>query len=599
MSLRTAIYLRKSTQDKDEKQIHSIPRQRREVFEYIEKYNKLHPPEERLSFDEEKDVFVETESAKLVGRKVFGTMIGLIGKKRYDVLFCTELSRLSRNAVDTGALVQLLEDKHLIRIQTKDKTFSATPTDKFTLALFLSVSKFENDQRAANTKSGLLNQKERGETTHKVPMGYLNKGEKKGKRWVELDPELWENVRKLWDLMLSGDYSISDLKREGDDMGITVIRKDKKHLPAETTYRNMFTNKYYAGYVKITNTETGEVKWKKTDKHPAMVTDAEFEKVQLILQQRGYRHQPVSDDVSIEAILDEILECGKCTTTVNEVTRPTKMTFEQKTRYTCSHCKHRYSSAAKKACPECGMEITPNTKIDAHRYYRCCKRNSSLSCSHDFRGDGHLSKNLPADLIEKYLDEQISRLEISDQLFEVLKRQLYTLWLQANENIAKQKRELRKSLEDLEKERLTIQRNGLDKDKMSDTEREDHDHLLDDNKRRLQEIEDRIEGLKEDEDEKYERAWQSLQALRDARTILNNKQMGFEPKRKLVLSLVSNLRIVDNKWEVIWKKPFDVLAKSGIAKRGRPKSGAVSDGDESKWLSNVGAFRTADTLPPD
>lgn len=89
-------------------------------------------------------------------------MIADIKKKKYDVLLSHEPSRLSRNPIDTGVLTYILDEEYLLMIRTLTSTFENTPTDKFTLSLFLTVSKFENDTRGANTSSGMQNQKSKG-----------------------------------------------------------------------------------------------------------------------------------------------------------------------------------------------------------------------------------------------------------------------------------------------------------------------------------------------------------------------------------------------------------------------------------------------------
>lgn len=588
MPLRTVFYLRKSTKDKDEKQIHSIPRQRRDIMEFVEKYNQLFP-HEQLSFNSENDIVTEDASAKIVGgRPKFNAMIERIKKHKYDVLFCTELSRLSRNAVDAGTLVQLLEDGYLQKIQTKDQRFTATPTDKFVLSLFLSVAKFENDQRALNTKSGMANQKSRGETTHKAPLGYINVGEKKGRRWVERDRQAWEGVRRLWELFLTGDYTIADIHREALAMGVTYESKRGRKAPTESTYRTMFQNRYYLGQIKTTGEE--EITWIK-GKHPAMVTEQEFDQAQLLMQKRYYRHQKITRTPSIEAILNEILLCGKCKTVVNGLEKHTKMVYEGKSRCTCGKCKHRFPKGDRKECPSCHEAITERTKVDFHRYYRCCKKRSSDACQHNFYGTG-ARKNVKAEDVEKFLDEEISKLYISDSLFEVLRRQLYTLWLQSNKDLATQIELLETRKGGVIQDRREMRRKALQGSPQSETEKEDADFLIEDARHQELDLDQQIADLREREEEQFEKAWQTLQALREAKSVLGDPFMGIEPKRRLVLSMVSNLTILDDQWTINWKEPFAVIANAGIVKKGRPKSSIVSGGDEFKWLRTLYQART-------
>jgi DNA invertase Pin-like site-specific DNA recombinase len=103
-------------------------------------------------------------------------MIEKIQKKKYDILLCHELSRLSRNPIDNGVLVHLLDTDCLQAIQTPTSIYTNIPNDKFTLALFLNVAKFENDQRGKNTASGMQNSKAKGGTTNRANMGYKNAG---------------------------------------------------------------------------------------------------------------------------------------------------------------------------------------------------------------------------------------------------------------------------------------------------------------------------------------------------------------------------------------------------------------------------------------
>lgn len=592
MSLRTVVYIRKSSKDKDENhQRHSIKRQKVDIQTFIKRYNAVAPSDERLRVvDEKLDIVTEDASAKIpFNRPEFAKMVERIQKGKYDVLLCAELSRLSRNAIDTATLVQLLEDKQLKKIMTTDKVFTTTPTDKFTLSLFLSVAKFENDQRAVNTKSGMANQKESGETTHRAPMGYINVGTKKGQKSVEADAMTFDNVRLLWEMMMTGDYSVADLKEEGDRLGITYVKSGKRHMPSATAYRYMFTNRYYTGRMIVQNRETGEKGWGNGN-HPAMVTDEEFDRVQIILQSRGYKHQKVSRTPSIEEILNEILVCGKCKTIVNGIEKPTKMTFENKTRYTCVQCKHRYSASADKPCPKCNEPVSKDTKIDSHRYYHCCKKQSSKICAHDFYGEGKTAKNVAAEKIEAFLDAKLSKLHITEDLFKVLSRQLYTLWLQSQEVIQRKEEEIEARKKELREARLKLRGKSFTTEGLTKAEQDDLDELMDMNKQKEEDLDEELEKLRDEEEEKFEKSWQTMNALREAKSVFGEKEVGIEPKRKMVLSMVSNLTISDENWTINWKIPFDTVAKSGIANISNTISGKRKGELNYNWLRMLGVF---------
>lgn len=111
MPLRTIVYTRKSTKDEDEKQVNSLYRQKSDADHYFERHERAETdPERKLIWAaaEGVDWFYEDASAKRVGRRKFNQMLTLIRKNKFDVLWCTDLTRLSRNVVDTAQLVQEL-----------------------------------------------------------------------------------------------------------------------------------------------------------------------------------------------------------------------------------------------------------------------------------------------------------------------------------------------------------------------------------------------------------------------------------------------------------------------------------------------------------
>lgn len=169
--LRTAIYMRKSSDDGTKKQEHSLERQWKDLQEYLDFQNEKRPEEKRLHIaDFEKDIFQEDASAKYPGRSKFNELMARIEKGKYDAILATEPSRLSRNPLDTGRLVHFLDTEKLSYIVTLKGEFTTSYLDKFTLGLLLSISKYENDLRAANTKSGINNKKAQGDTTGIAPM---------------------------------------------------------------------------------------------------------------------------------------------------------------------------------------------------------------------------------------------------------------------------------------------------------------------------------------------------------------------------------------------------------------------------------------------
>ena len=128
--IRYCLYARKSTES-DEMQALSIDSQIKEMLAIAEKLNLNIVTIKR-----------EAHSAKDSGqRPVFKELIEEIRNGTYEGILAWAPDRLSRNAGDLGSLVDLMDQKKLIHIQTYGQTFSNSPNEKFLLMILCSQAK--------------------------------------------------------------------------------------------------------------------------------------------------------------------------------------------------------------------------------------------------------------------------------------------------------------------------------------------------------------------------------------------------------------------------------------------------------------------------
>ena len=66
---------------------------------------------------------------------------------------------------------------------------------------------------SANVKRGMKSKVERGLYPGNAPIGYLNHGNQKGHKSIIPDPHYFPLVKKLWELLLTGNYQLADLYR--------------------------------------------------------------------------------------------------------------------------------------------------------------------------------------------------------------------------------------------------------------------------------------------------------------------------------------------------------------------------------------------------
>ncbi len=159
--IKYVLYARKSTES-DEQQALSIDSQVKEMTAIAERL--------KLNVVAIKR---ESHSAKASGqRPVFKELLEEINKGIYNGILTWAPDRLSRNAGDLGTVVDLMDEKKLIHIQTFGQTFSNSPNEKFLLMILCSQAKLENDNKSINVKRGLRARVEMGLWPCRPPTGY-------------------------------------------------------------------------------------------------------------------------------------------------------------------------------------------------------------------------------------------------------------------------------------------------------------------------------------------------------------------------------------------------------------------------------------------
>lgn len=159
--LNYCLYARKSSES-DEKQALSIGSQITEMERIAEKQG--------LNIVER---IRERKSAKDSGKRVgFTKLLQGLQKGRFNAILTCPPDRLSRNADDVGKLVDMMDQKVLVKIQTSGQTFTNTPDEKFLLMILCSQEKLENDNRFKNVKQDQRTKCEMGVRPGPVPIGY-------------------------------------------------------------------------------------------------------------------------------------------------------------------------------------------------------------------------------------------------------------------------------------------------------------------------------------------------------------------------------------------------------------------------------------------
>lgn len=113
-------------------------------------------------------------------------MLDKLERGDINAIVAWHADRLSRNAIDSALLVDMMDRGKLFEIVTPGQTYRNTPFDKFMFTLACTQAKMENDKKGIDVTRGLEKKAKLGIFPGPAPLGYLNdkyaeKGNKKNR----------------------------------------------------------------------------------------------------------------------------------------------------------------------------------------------------------------------------------------------------------------------------------------------------------------------------------------------------------------------------------------------------------------------------------
>ena len=389
-------YSRKSTEGED-RQTLSLDDQKKELENISTNLNVV----ESFLGDEKG----EKQSAHKRGRPKFKYVMEQIEAGKANGLLVYHPNRIARNAFDGGLVITLMDEGKLLEVKTPHKTYYNKPDDKFFLQMEFGMAKKSSDDSGVVVKRGLDSKVAKGWCPNRAPLGYCNTKnfEEKGQNTIYSDPERFETVRNMWNLMLTGNYSVMQiLTKARTEWNLTARPNKKGTLPkpiGRSTLYKIFTNPYYYGYF---NYKGGSHK----GSHVPMITEEEFWRVQALLGKKG---RPRDKHKSFP--FTGIMNCGNCNA---------RITAEEKVK--------RFK----------------NGTTRHYIYYRCTKRKDK-NCA---------EKYVEAKNLDEQVDFLISKLTISEKFQEWAIKYLHEIRTNQaatqKDSLANKQKELRKTIDQLQ-----------------------------------------------------------------------------------------------------------------------------------------------------
>ena len=358
------IYVRKST-DVEDKQVLSVEAQVVELKEYAAKYEL-----------EIADIFIEKRTDKKPGRPILSKMLSRISSGEASGILSWLPDRLSRNSIDSGQIIYMLDENILLDLKFPHFWFENTPQGKYMLANEFTSSKQYVDNLSVNTKRGLRQKVRRGEMPGVAPIGYYNDMRTKT---AKVDKKIAPIIKQAFELYARGDKRLDEVADFLYQNGIHT--KSRKLLGKQTTckkpfhknrIKRMLTNPFYYGHFRY----LGEVY---EGKHTPIISKRLFDDVQNALERRGKPQKAAKEPWPFCGLIH--CSCGMMFTNERQVKR-------QK-----------------------------NGNVHVYSYYRCTRKNKTVACKEPHIRAEELDKQLSNLLLDFAMPTKWA-----DKLYELIQQ---------------------------------------------------------------------------------------------------------------------------------------------------------------------------------
>ena len=328
-TIKYLLYARKSSESED-RQVASIDSQIDELTKLAQRDNL-----------EVIDILSESQSAKAPGRPVFNEAITRIHHNEAQGILCWKLDRLARNPVDGGNINWMLQQGMIRHIKTHERNYYPTDNVLMMSVEFGMANQFIRDL-SQNSKRGLRAKAERGWYPTYATLGYMhNPLKRKGEKEIIKDPKRFDLVKKMFDLMLTGNHFPPKILEIATDQWGLRNRLGKK--VAKSTIYRIFNDPFYYGMFEYPK-HSGN--WYQ-GAHKSMITEDQYDRIQDLLGRKG-KSRPKKHHFTFTGLM----QCGECGAMITAEKKIKRQKNGNVHRYIYYHCTKRINPKCTQKCIE-------------------------------------------------------------------------------------------------------------------------------------------------------------------------------------------------------------------------------------------------------
>jgi len=245
----------------------------------------------------------EDHSAKTFIRPEWQGLLLNLKKQRgkVDLILFTKWDRFSRNAPDAYQMINTLKILGVEPQAIEQPLDMEVPENKMMLAIYLTAPEIENDRRALNTFYGLRRARKEGRWVSHAPMGYINRHDATGKKYIAIDPPQAKIIEWAFNELAKGIYSIQQVYEKASAMGLKCKRNN---------FYVAIRNPVYCGKILIVKYKD-EAAHTVKGLHEGIISESLYYDVQDVLS--GKKKPEKTKVVSPEMLpLRGFIKCSKC-----------------------------------------------------------------------------------------------------------------------------------------------------------------------------------------------------------------------------------------------------------------------------------------------